>query len=65
MKRIAGTSGPCRLVEGMFPVSVRVPVQPGVLRWACERGRIQPEYLARHFPGFSAWESGTEKPTLK
>lgn len=51
--------------RGHVPVSVRVPVQPGVLRWACERGRIQPEYLARRFPGFSAWESGTEKPTLK
>ena len=46
-------------------MSVRVPVAPPVLRWACERGRIEPESLSRRFPAFRAWEDGTEKPTLK
>ena len=46
-------------------MSVRVPVEPPVLRWACERGRIEPESLSRRFPAFRAWEDGTEKPTLK
>lgn len=44
---------------------MRVPVQPTVLRWACERGRIEPEALAQRFPRFAEWETGTAQPTLK
>ena len=54
-----------RAAREHVPVSVRVPVEPPVLRWACERGRIEPESLSRRFPAFRAWEDGTEKPTLK
>ena len=54
-----------RAAREHVPVSVRVPVAPPVLRWACERGRIEPESLSRRFPAFRAWEDGTEKPTLK
>ena len=46
-------------------MTVRVPVPAGVLRWACERGRLEPEALARRFPAFPAWASGAENPTLR
>ena len=46
-------------------MTVRVPVPAGVLRWACDRGRLKPETLARRFPAFPAWTSGAENPTLR
>ena len=47
------------------PVTTRVSVRPQLLRWACERGRIEPEALAQRFPRFPEWETGEAKPTLK
>ncbi len=49
----------------VYPVTTRVSVRPQLLRWACERGRIEPEALAQRFPRFHHWETGAEKPTLK
>ena len=46
-------------------MTVRVRVQADVLRWACERGRIEPGTLAQRFPRFAEWETGTARPTLK
>lgn len=45
--------------------SLRVDVQPPMLRWACERARIDFGILAERFPQLPAWESGDKKPTLK
>ena len=45
------------------PVTTRVSVRPQLLRWACERGRIQPEALVQRFPRFAEWESGKKQPT--
>ena len=45
--------------------SPRVKVNPATLRWACERARLDPAYLARRFPQLTAWESGEKRPTLK
>ena len=45
--------------------SLRVDVQPAMLRWACERARIDPAILAERFKQLPAWESGEKKPTLK
>ena len=47
------------------PVTARVPVDAKVLRWACERGRLEPETLAQRFPAFPAWARGAENPTLR
>ena len=47
------------------PVTTRVSVRPQLLRWACERGRIQPEALAQRFPRFAEWETGERQPTLR
>ena len=44
---------------------MRVDVKPELLRWARERASLSPEDLARPFPKYDAWESGTAKPTLK
>ena len=46
-------------------MTVRVPVHAGVLRWACERGRLEPETLAQRFPAFPVWARGAENPTLR
>ena len=45
-------------------MTVRVPVRPEILRWAYERGRIEPGTLAQHSPRFPEWETGKEQPTL-
>lgn len=42
-----------------------VDVRPGMLRWACERARLDAEAVARRIPSFPAWERGERRPTLK
>lgn len=44
---------------------MRVEVKPGLLRWAAERSRIEPDALAERFPRLVEWEHGTVRPTLK
>ncbi len=44
---------------------IRVPVNPGVLRWARERAGIAQEDLAEKFRKLPEWESGETQPTLK
>lgn len=46
-------------------VSVRVDVQPGMLRWARARSGIDDETLAKRFPHFDDWLGGEAAPTLK
>ncbi len=43
----------------------RVAVRPEMLRWARERAGRDERELARQFPRFPAWETGTAQPTLK
>jgi Zn-dependent peptidase ImmA (M78 family) len=43
----------------------RVQVNPDLLRWACERCRIDGLQLSRRFPQLEAWERGAKQPTLK
>lgn len=43
----------------------RVSVRPEMLRWACERARIEPEALESRFPQLTAWEREERRPTLK
>ena len=43
----------------------RVPVNPELLQWACERSGIAPEDLAAKFKKLPEWESGETQPTLK
>lgn len=46
-------------------MNTRVPVQPDVLRWACERAAIQPDTLRKRFPKYDQWVAGQTHPTLK
>ncbi len=43
----------------------RVPVNPELLQWACERSGIAHEALAVKFEKLPEWESGETQPTLK
>lgn len=43
----------------------RVPVNPKLLQWACERSGIAQEYLVAKFKKLPEWESGERQPTLK
>lgn len=43
----------------------RVQVKPELLRWACERSRIDELELSARFPQVEAWERGEKQPTLK
>ncbi len=43
----------------------RVPVQPELLRWACERAGYDVHALAPRFPQLPAWERGEAQPTFK
>ena len=43
----------------------RIQVEPGLLRWACERARIGSSTLAERFPQLPAWERGEGQPTLR
>ena len=44
---------------------IRVPVDPGLLRWACERSGIAHENLAAKFKKLPGWEDGETQPILK
>ncbi len=44
---------------------IRVPVNPGLLRWARERAGMAQEDLQAKFKKLSEWESGKTQPTLK
>lgn len=46
-------------------MTLRVDVCPEILRWACERARLEPDALAHRIPQLAAWERGERKPTLK
>lgn len=43
----------------------RVPVKPGLLRWARERANYSREGLSKRFPRIEAWERGEAQPTFK
>jgi Zn-dependent peptidase ImmA (M78 family) len=43
----------------------RVEVKPELLRWACERARIDALELSARFPQVAAWERGERQPTFK
>ena len=43
----------------------RVPVEPTLLRWACERSGRDRAILQKRFPKLVAWEQGAVQPTLK
>ncbi len=43
----------------------RVEIEPRMLRWACERARIEPAALAKRIRQLPAWERGEKQPTLK
>jgi Zn-dependent peptidase ImmA (M78 family) len=43
----------------------RVHVSPQILRWACERSRIDELELNIRFPQLADWERGETQPTLK
>lgn len=43
----------------------RVPVNPELLRWACERAGKQESALAEKFASFPDWLTGEKTPTLK
>lgn len=43
----------------------RVLVKPELLRWACERSRIDELELSRRFPKLDAWIRGEAQPTFK
>ncbi len=43
----------------------RVQVKPELLRWACERSRIDEFELRLRFPQLEAWERADKQPTLK
>lgn len=45
--------------------TIRVEVEPALLRWARERARIPASKLAKAFPDLAAWEAGDGRPTLK
>ena len=44
---------------------IRVPVNPELLRWACECADIAQEDLTAKFRKLPEWESGEIQPTLK
>jgi Zn-dependent peptidase ImmA (M78 family)/transcriptional regulator with XRE-family HTH domain len=46
-------------------VTVRVPVQSGLLTWARERSGASAEDVLSRFPSFDDWAAGRTQPTLK
>lgn len=46
-------------------MTLRVPVQPALLLWACERNQREVEDYAAQVPKLAAWVAGDELPTLK
>jgi Zn-dependent peptidase ImmA (M78 family)/transcriptional regulator with XRE-family HTH domain len=45
--------------------TLRVPVQPELLRWARQRARLDEQDLAERFPRLPAWERQEQRPTLR
>lgn len=43
----------------------RVSINPDLLRWACERSRLDTIELETRFPKLAEWEAGETLPTLK
>ena len=43
----------------------RVAIRPEMLRWACDRARVDTRDLAVRIPQLPAWENGEKQPTLK
>lgn len=43
----------------------RVTINPELLRWACERSRLDTIELEKRFPKLAEWETGEPLPTLK
>ncbi len=50
---------------GVHVATLRVPVQPRLLRWARERAGLEIADLQRRFPRYPQWEEGTLAPTLR
>lgn len=46
-------------------MTLRVPVKPDRILWARERAGIEASELARRFPKYLDWESGTLRPTFR
>ena len=47
-------------------MSIRVPVAPDVIRWACRRSRVDRDVLVKKFPKLPDWETGELlDPTFK
>ena len=46
-------------------MTVRVPIPPKMLRWACERASLEVSDLVLRFPQLPAWERGEKQPTFK
>ena len=46
-------------------MTLRVPVRPEMLRWACERGGLDEAAVLGKFPRYPAWEAGAAAPTLR
>ena len=44
---------------------IRVPVPPGMLRWACERAGHDVAHVGERVPQLRAWLRGERQPTLK
>lgn len=44
---------------------MRVEVNPGLLRWAAERSKIETADLEKRFPKFREWQAGDRLPTLR
>jgi hypothetical protein len=50
---------------GRLTMAVRVAVQPKLLRWARERGRMCEDELVKRFPRLREWENKTGRPTFE
>ena len=46
-------------------MTLRVPVEPALLVWACERNRRDVESYVARFPALPTWVDGGQEPTLK
>ncbi len=44
---------------------IRAPVNPTLVTWARERGRLASNDLVKRFPKLAEWETGTLQPTFK
>lgn len=43
----------------------RIPVNPTLLTWACERAGLDTVALTGRFPKLAEWERGDRQPTLR